>query len=115
VAESGARAAARLFHNSRREAGLVLLVWALALAWTVGYCYLRGYQHNPADPFDAWLLQTGLAVQPDPEEAATVAGLPSWVFVGVIVPWLACVGITMYFGMRVIADDDLGAEAEEGT
>jgi hypothetical protein len=40
----------RLFRNARREAVIVAAVWFLALAWTVGYCTLRGYRHPPRQP-----------------------------------------------------------------
>src|SRR5438034_480594 len=51
------QAAESLERNARREARTVLIVWALALLWSVGYCYLHGYQHAP----DAWVVQIGLA------------------------------------------------------
>jgi hypothetical protein len=95
----------RLYHNARREAVLVLIIWALALTWTVGYCYLHGYRHAA----DSWVVRAGLA---EPEvDAALVAGMPAWVFHGIVVPWLVCLGLTFLFG-QYMADDDLGAEAE---
>lgn len=99
---------ARLYRNARREAVLIGAIWLLALTWTVGYCWLRGYQHEP----DSWALQEGLAVQRTPANFQHFFGIPDWVFIGILVPWLLCSAFTVGFclGMR---DDDLGAEADE--
>ena len=32
-----------VFLNSRREAGLIFLVWLAGLLWAVPFCYLTGY------------------------------------------------------------------------
>jgi hypothetical protein len=103
-------AAARTFRHARREAVFVLIVWALALVWTVGYCYLRGYQHAP----DSWVVRAGLAAERTPDNFRTVAGLPDWVAVGIVLPWLICTAITIAFCLFFMTDDDLGTEAEEG-
>ncbi|MCS6849604.1 MAG: hypothetical protein NZ700_00365, partial [Gemmataceae bacterium] len=95
-------------HRARREAVLVLFIWATAFAWTLSWCYLRGYTHPP----DSWLVRVGWA-EPVPEHR-TIAGLPHWVFVGILVPWLACLAITLVFGLFLIRDDDLGREGGEG-
>ncbi len=103
-------AAARLFRHARREALVVLAVWALALAWTVGYCYLRGYEHPP----DGWAVRQGLAVPRTAENFAHYGGIPDWVIFGIVVPWVACSLFTLAFCRFGMADDDLGAEADEG-
>jgi hypothetical protein len=103
-------AAARLFRHARREAMVVLVVWALALAWSVGYCYLYGYEHSA----DSWVVQAGLAPPPDARTFRPVAGFPDWVVYGILLPWLACTAFTIYFALFGMTDDDLGAEAEEG-
>lgn len=102
--------AARLYQNSRREARLVLIVWALALTWTVGFSYLHGYEHTPDD----WVVRAGLAAPRTAADFQHVAGVPDWVFLGIVVPWLICTAFTVGFGLGM-KDDDLGAEAEEGT
>src|SRR5438552_3664416 len=66
------RTARTLESNARREARTVLIVWALALVWSVGYCYLRGYQHAP----DAWVVQIGLATPRTVADFGHVAGFP---------------------------------------
>lgn len=99
----------RLLENARREAILVLVTTAVALVWTVGYCYLRGYEHPP----DSWLVQAGLATPRTPDNFQHLWGLPDWILIGILLPWLLCSAFTIGFclGMK---DDDLGAEAEEG-
>jgi hypothetical protein len=99
----------RLFRNARREAILVLIVWALALTWTVGYCYLHGYQHDP----ESWVVRNGWATLRTKDNFQHFWGLPDWVFIGILLPWLICSAFTVGFclGMK---DDDLGLEAEEG-
>jgi hypothetical protein len=102
--------AARLYRNAVREARIVLSVWALALAWTVGWCYLRGYEHAP----DSWAVQAGLALPRTAENFRQIAGLPDWVLFGIVLPWVACSLFTALFGVAIMRDDDLGREAGEG-
>jgi hypothetical protein len=101
--------AARLFRSARREARVVLVVFALALTWTVGYCYLRGYQHPP----DGWAVRWGLAESGDAANFQTLAGMPEWVWLGILLPWLLCSAFTAGFCVGM-TDDDLGAEADGG-
>ena len=102
-------AAARLFRNARREMFLIIAVTALALAWTVGYCYLQGYQHDP----QSWVVQSGWASPRSPEDFQQIAGLPDWIFIGILLPWLICTAfsIGVCLGLK---DDDLGDETGQG-
>jgi hypothetical protein len=102
--------AARLFRHARREALVVIVVWALALFWTVGYCYLYGYQHEA----DSWVVKAGLAPPPDARTFQPILGLPRWVVYGIVLPWLACTAFTVLFSLFGMTDDDLGASAPEG-
>jgi hypothetical protein len=106
---SDRKAAARLFRNACREAKLLIMVWAVALVWTVGYCYLHGYRHPP----DSLVVQSGLTTSRSADDFRTVLGFPDWVFVGIIVPWGACTTFTVVFSLFILRDDDLGAESEE--
>ena len=81
------------FLHTRREAVLILIAWAVCLIWTVGYCALFGYD-VPIDQL-RYLL-----------------GMPSWVFWGVLVPWVAATLFSIWFALAVIADDDLGETQE---
>lgn len=103
--------ARRVYRHARREALIILLVWFLALVWTVGYCYLRGYRHDP----ESWVVRAGLAVANDPARLQQSFGFPHWVFYGIIAPWLICTGITIAFGLLGIKDDELGHEHGEET
>jgi hypothetical protein len=102
--------AADLLRQSRREALIVLAVWAVALVWTVGYCYLFGYRHPPDSP----LVQWGLAAARSDANFRQVLGLPDWVLVGILLPWLACTAFTILFSLFGMKDADLGAEAGGG-
>lgn len=104
------QAANRLFRNARREMILVLAVTVLALLWTVGYCFLFGYQHDET----SWLVERGWASPRSAENFQQISGLPDWVFVGILLPWLLCTVFTIGVCLG-LKDDDLGTEAEEGT
>lgn len=97
----------QLIRNARREAWIVFWVWAAALLWTVGWYHLFGSQHDEASfAVRLGLAEAGRVVQPK-----LVLGFPDWVFWGIILPWLACSVFTVWFGMKGVADADLGAEA----
>ena len=85
-----------LFLNSRREAIVIFCVWLAAFAWAVPYCYLNGYQTNF-----------------DPDNFATVWGIPSWLFWGIFAPWIVADLFTTWFCFCYMKDDDLG-ESHEG-
>lgn len=102
-------AAARLYRNACREAWFVVVVWAAALVWTVGWCYLFGYQHTA----ESWVVRLGLASVRPPGAIRQYGGLPDWVLFGIVVPWLICTAITMWFALWGMSDDDLGTEAAE--
>ena len=80
--------------HSRRETLVILVAFVLCLVWSVTWCYLAGY-NQPADG-----------------QIAKVMGIPSWVFWGVLVPWLAADVFTLWFCFFFVADDPLGEEKE---
>ena len=86
-----------VFVHSRREAVIIFCVWAVALVWAVPYCYLNGF---PGDNFD-------------PENFSTTLGIPTWLFWGILVPWLVADVFTTWFCFFYMKEDDLGEEAEE--
>lgn len=100
--------AAKLFRNARREGVQTLGLTVCALIWTVGYCYLYGYTHTPDD----WVVRVGLASVRDPARVYTFAGIPDWVFIGILFPWLLCTTFTVGFCLGM-TDDELGQEAPE--
>lgn len=85
-----------VFRNTRREAILILAIWAVALCWVVPYCILSGYQPPQS-----------------PEELQLVWGMPEWIFYGVALPWMIASAVTIGLCLFVIQDDDLGVAPEE--
>ena len=83
-----------LVRSAGREAVVVLVSWAVALVYTVGYCYLFGYNRPPQD-------------------VKLVLGMPDWIVWGVIAPWLACYLFSLWFSYGFMQDADLGAEQPE--
>ena len=94
--DTGAATYDPVFLHSRREALVILGLWVAMLLWAVPYCYLNGY-----------------AGDVDPEQVRTVWGLPSWVFWGIVAPWIFADLFTIWFCFFYMVDDDLG-EAHEG-
>lgn len=101
---------ATLFRNACREVWVCLVLFALALTWTVGYCYLFGHDHPP----ESWVVRNGLAAPASADDLRVVLGLPGWVFWGIFVPWVLCVAFTMLYSSFGMSDDDLGAEKGVG-
>ena len=83
-----------LVKSAGREAAVVLGVWLIALVYTVGYCYLFGYNRSPADVKLVW-------------------GVPDWIMLGVFAPWGACYLFSIWFSYGFMRDEDLGAEQPE--
>jgi hypothetical protein len=75
--------------SSKREAILVCLLWLVATVYSIGYCARFGYGRTL-------------------DELTFVAGIPDWVFWGIVVPWTACTAISCWFAARVMRDDPLG-------
>lgn len=78
-----------VYLNARREAVEILIVWALAMSWTVGYCAAFGYQQSV-------------------EDVGLVFGIPDWVFWGIAVPWLVASAFTICFSLVRMKHDPLG-------
>ncbi len=104
-----------LLSHARREAVMMLGLWLLCLIYTTGYCYLRGYQSHEPDPATTGIdIAEILVVPPGFErDVSTLTlplglGIPDWVFYGIILPWLVCIGVTFIFAFCVFQEDDLG-------
>jgi fatty acid desaturase len=80
--------------NARREAVVVFATWLVAMAYTIGYCALYGYNGRVEDLKFVW-------------------GFPDWVFYGIIAPWAVCIAVSIYFGATYMRDEDLGEELPE--
>jgi hypothetical protein len=80
--------------SGKREALVVLFTWLAAMAYTVTYCYLHGYNRTV-------------------ESLTFVLGFPDWVFWGIVTPWSVCIVFSFYFGATFMRDEDLGEELPE--
>lgn len=87
-----------VFLNSRREAIAIFLLWFACLLWAVPVSYAMGYGQTVV-----------------PGEVPTVMGMPSWVFWGLLLPWLAADVVTIWLCFRFIKNDPLGEVAGEET
>lgn len=81
--------------HARREALVILLAFGGCLIWSVGWCYLWGYPG------------------PDSGPVSKVLGMPSWVFWGVLAPWIGADLFAVWFCFFFFADDPLGEVLEE--
>ena len=82
--------------HARREACVILGAFGLFLIWSVTFCYLAGY-HEP----------TG-------RPPAQVLGIPSWIFWGVLIPWLVADVFSLWFCFFFMADDPLSDAEDKG-
>lgn len=105
-----------LLRHSRREATLILGLWACCFLYTISFCYLYGYtSHEPGmdttGPDIAAVVGSLERFDRDPGSMTLPLGLgiPDWVFYGVVVPWLVCILATVVFCMFVFTEDDLSA------
>jgi hypothetical protein len=83
-----------VLRSSRREAVVCFGIWLAACTYTVGYCAVYGYDL-------------------DPNTLTFVAGIPSWVFYGIVLPWTICTLTSFWVSNFFMADEDLGEEQAE--
>ncbi len=77
-----------VLRSARREGIVVFAAWLSAMTYTVGYCYLNGYDR--------------------PQESLTfVLGFPDWVFWGIVVPWGTCTIVSGLFAFCFMKDESL--------
>src|SRR5436305_13491236 len=79
----------RLLRHARREGLVIMAVWALCLAWSVGSASVLGYGRDPAD-------------------ITLILGMPDWVFWSVVLPWGLCLVFSIWLCFFFMADHDLG-------
>jgi hypothetical protein len=82
--------------NARREAIVIGLAWFVAMTYCCTYCYLYGY------------IREGQTL--GPADVRPILGMPSWVFWGIMVPWVVSALFTFWFAGFVMTDDDLGKD-----
>jgi len=83
-----------VLHNARKEARFVWILWGACCLYTVGYAGLFGYRQVTPIRF--------------------VAGLPEWVFWGIVAPWTVATLVTAWYALAGMKDEDLGPERSEG-
>lgn len=88
-----------VLRSARREALVVLVIWASALAYTVTYCHIYGYG-RPEEDLKFVRLFWGIA-------------FPDWVFWGIVAPWGVCFLVSWWFSYAFVKDADLGRERDE--
>jgi hypothetical protein len=84
----------QLLRHARREGLVIMFVWALALAWSVGSGWVLGYRRSA-------------------DEMSLILGMPDWVFWAVVLPWGLALIFSVWFCFAFMADDDLGQDPEE--
>lgn len=87
-----------LLASARREALVAIAAWLAALVYSVGYCYLTGYERTP-------------------ENLSFVLGIPDWIFWGIVVPWVSCFLFSIWFAIGFMEDapltDEGGSPSED--
>jgi len=100
-----------VYLNARREAVTAIGLFTLALAWSVGTFYFTGYVKPPELPDNADGVHRELTLGDDPRfnapPVSTTFGMPTWVFTGILLPWLVIDCVAFWFCYWYMADDDL--------
>lgn len=92
------------FVHARREAWIILAIFTLFAIYGLTVCYWLGYQNPP-------LESVGLPSQSPPQSPeslpAMMLGMPRWVVIGVLLPWLVANVVTGWFCFFVMRNDSL--------
>jgi hypothetical protein len=83
-----------LLRSARREACVTIVIWLLAMSYTVGYC---------------WRFAYGRPV----EQMQFYGGIPDWVLWGIVAPWAVCILVSWWFAYGFMTDESLGVERDE--
>jgi len=81
------------FRQSKREFWVMVGIWTFFAIWTVSY---NGFFADGGSESDPEIL----------------FGMPRWVVIGVVVPWILAVSATIWFAMAFMKDTPLGDEEE---
>jgi len=97
-----------VYRDSRREAVVILSAWLACLLWTVSFCYVYGSSRHDREPGDfSALLPPMERFDREPGSLTTPLGLgiPDWALWGVTVPWVLCIGFSLWFCFAFMKDD----------
>ena len=83
-----------------REALVVFALWGTAMAWSVGYCAIHAY------PGKDRLAEAA-------DQLTYTLGFPTWVFYGIVLPWVVCAVLSFFISRFVITNEDLGIDPDE--
>lgn len=83
-----------ILQSARREALIVAILWATAGVWAVGFCTWQGYGATP-------------------DKLHFTLGFPTWIFWGIVVPWVTCAAVSLFIANVLMTDAELGAEPGE--
>jgi hypothetical protein len=81
-----------VYLHGRREVVVVLIAWACCVIWCVSYCYTQGYNL-------------------DGESISITLGVPTWIFWGVLIPWIVAAVFSFWFALCFMVDEDLGDQS----
>ena len=76
------------FRQARRELRFQLITWTAFAVWVVGYCAFTGFAAEK-------------------EDVEMMLGMPSWVVLGIGLPWVIAFGITVWFAGWFMKDTEL--------
>lgn len=76
-----------LYRSSLRELRWIVSIWLVTFVWVIGYCRLFGY--NGDQPVELTL------------------GMPSWVFWGIVIPWIVATVVSCWFALTQMQDHPL--------
>ena len=97
-----------IVRSSRREAIVALLLFSVALVYTITYCARYGYPGSSPSLAGGEFSGVAAADETAAEPPLTfVLGFPSWVFWGIVVPWGVCTVIACWLSFAFIQDEPL--------
>ena len=78
-----------VYRNGLREALVALGAWAVCACYSLTYCYYAAYDLEA-------------------EQLKVVWGIPQWIVVGILLPWMVALAFAWWYCFRWTRDDDLG-------
>ena len=106
-----------VYLHARKEAAVVIGLFTLALAWSIGSYYFLGYIKPVMTVEQQDRVDAKLTLASDPrfnsQPVSTTFGMPTWVFTGILLPWLVIDVVAYWFCFHYMADDDLGPVPED--
>ena len=82
------------FRQSRKEFYFMVASWCVFAVWTISYVGLKGGQKEG-------------------EPLQLMWGMPEWVVLGILLPWVFGLGLTVWFALRFMKDTDLDPGASD--